>query len=123
MHYAWKITVACILIKVGTAGAVSAMTGNFVAPIIRALDCQVSEFTMLININAISMALLYMTASRLLTTKHIGRVMGIASMAEVVGLALMATYRTVFMFCVSGAIIGVAQAFTGFVSIPIVLNM
>lgn len=123
MHYAWKIMTACILIKVGTAGAVSAMTGNFVAPIIRELGCQVSEFTMLISINAISMALLYMTASRLLTTKRIGLVMGIASMAEVVGLALMATYRTVFMFYVSGAIIGVAQAFTGFVSIPIVLNM
>lgn len=123
MHYAWKIVIALILIKIGTGGAVSAMTGNFVAPIVKELGCQVSEFTMLISINAISMALLYTTASRFLTRKRIGLVIGFASIAEVVGLALMSTYRTVTMFYFSGALIGVAEAFTGFVSVPIVINM
>ena len=123
IHYAWKILFACILIKAGSAGAVSAMMGNFIAPIVKELNCQVSEFTMLISICAISMALLYTTASRLLTTKRIGLVMGIASIAEVLGLALMSSYRTVHMFYFSGALIGVAQAFTGFVAIPIVVNM
>ena len=123
MNYAWKIVIACILIKAGSAGAVSAMMGNFVAPIVKELNCQVSEFTMLISICAISMALLYTTASRFLTMKRIGFVMGIASIAEVLGLALMASYRTVYMFYFSGALIGIAQAFTGFVAIPIVVNM
>ncbi|MHC1785788.1 MAG: MFS transporter [Christensenellales bacterium] len=123
MHYAWKILIACILIKAGSAGAVSAMMGNFVAPIVKELNCQVSEFAMLISICAISMALLYTTASRFLTKKRIGLVMGIASIGEMLGLALMSSYRTVHMFYFSGALIGVAQAFTGFVAIPIVVNM
>lgn len=122
-HYAWKILLACILIKVGTSGAVFSMTGNFVAPIVKELGCQVSEFTMLISIDAIAMALLYTTASRFLIQKRIGLVMGLASVAEVVGLALMSTYRSVYMFYFSGALIGGAQAFTGFVAIPIVVNM
>lgn len=122
-HYAWKITIALILIKVGTAGVVSAMMGNFVAPIVRELGSQVSELTFTISINAIAMALLYTTASRILIKKKIGLVMGIASLVEVIGLALMASYRSVYMFYFSGALIGAAQAFTGFVSIPIVLNM
>lgn len=123
MHYAWKVVIACILIKVGSAGAVSAWMGNFVTPIVQELGCQVSEFTMVTSIQAISMALLYTTASRLLTTKRIGMVMGIATVAEVTGLLLMATYHSVHMFYISAAIVGVAQAFTGFVAMPIVVNM
>ncbi|MGJ4850445.1 MFS transporter [Bacillota bacterium Meth-B3] len=123
MHYAWMIVVACILMKLGAGGAVYSMTGNFVTPVVKELGCQVSEFTMTISINAISMALLYTTASRLLTTKRIGIVMGIASVLEVIGLGLMSTYRNVYMFYLSGALTGGAGAFTGFVAIPIVVNM
>ena len=123
MHYSSRILLACVLVKIGTAGAVSAITGNFVAPIVREMNSQVSEFTMLMSINAIAMALLYIPASRLLTTKRIGIVMGLASIGEVVGIALMSTYKTVHMFYFSGALIGGCQAFTGFVAIPIVVNM
>lgn len=123
MHYAWKVVIACILLKVGAAGATSAWMGNFVTPIVLELGCQVSEFTMVTSIQAISMALLYTTASRFLTTKRIGMVMGIATVAEVTGLLLMSTYTSVYMFYISAVIVGVAQAFTGFVAIPIVINM
>lgn len=123
MHYAWKILIACICMKIGTAGAVYACMSNFIAPIVGELGCQVSELTMYTSINAISMALLYTTAARILTTKKIGLVMGVASLGEVLGLALMSTYRSVYMFYFSGALIGICQAFTGFVAIPIVINM
>ncbi|NLO85453.1 MAG: MFS transporter [Clostridiales bacterium] len=123
MHYAWKIVIACILMKVGTGGACMAAIGNFIAPITSELGCQVSQFTMFTSIQAVSMALLYTTAARFLITKRIGLVIGFASVLEVIGLALMSTYRTVEMFYISGAMIGIAQAFTGFVTTPIILNM
>lgn len=123
MHYAWKIVIACILMKLGTGGALFAAMGNFVAPIVADLDCEVSQLTMYISINAISMALFYTTAAKFLSRNRIGLVMGVASMAEVLGLALMATYRSVYMFYLSGVIVGVAQAFTGFVAIPILINI
>lgn len=123
MHYAWKIVIACILMKLGTGGACQAAVGNFITPIVNDLGCQVSQLTMFTSIQAISMALLYTTAAKFLTTKRIDLVIGISSIVEVIGLALMSTYRTVEMFYISGVLIGVAQAFTGFVAIPIVLNM
>lgn len=123
MHYAWKIVIACILMKLGTGGACMAAVGNFITPIVQELGCQVSQLTMFTSIQAISMALLYTTAAKMITTKRIDLVLGISSVLEVIGLALMSTYRTVQMFYISGVIIGVAQAFTGFVAIPIVLNM
>ena len=52
-HYSIKILVALVLVKLGTAGAVSTMTANFVEPIVKELGCDVSEFTMTISINAI----------------------------------------------------------------------
>lgn len=122
-HYAYRILIALIMMKLGVDGAVTAMTGNFVTPIVMELGCQVSEFTTMISVNAIAMALLYTTAAKFLTTKRLGLVIGIASACSVVGLGLMGTYRTVPMFYFSGALIGAAQAFTGFVAIPIVVNM
>lgn len=123
MHYAWKIVIACIMIKLGSAGAIHAAMSNFVAPIVEELGCQVSELTMFISIQAVSMALLYTTAARLLTTKRPGLIIGAASVVEISGLALMAVYRSVRMFYLSGVLIGSAQAFSGFVAMPILLNM
>ena len=123
MHYAWKVMIACILIKVGTAAAAYMAMGNFITPIVQELGCQVSELTMYTSINAITMALLYTTAAKLINTKHVGAIMGWASVAECVGLALMGTYKTVQMFYISAVIIGAAQAVTGFVALPIVINM
>ncbi len=123
MHYAWKVFIACVLMKLGTGGALLAAVSNFVAPIVEELGCDVSELTMYTSITAISMAVLYTTAAKWLTHKRIGIVMGLASLGEVIGLALMATYHSVYMFYISGFIVGASQAFTGFVAIPIVVNM
>ena len=123
MHYAWKVLIACILIKIGTAGAVQMAMGNFITPVVQELGCQVSELTTYTSINAITMALLYTTAAKLINTKHVGKIMGFASIAEVLGLAMMAGYQNVHMFYISAVIIGAAQAITGFVALPIIINM
>lgn len=123
IHYAWKVMAACILIKIGTAGMTMSAMGNFVTPIVRELGCGVSALTAYTSINAVAMALLYTTAVKFLNTKNIGKIMGIASLVEVIGLGLMSTYDNVFMFYLSGAAIGFAQAFTGYVAIPAVINM
>ncbi|MBC5580287.1 MFS transporter [Anaerofilum sp. BX8] len=123
LHYAWWIVIACICMKIGSSAAVAAAMSNFITPIVRDLGCEVSALTTFVSIEAVAMALMYTTASKILTTRKIGRVMGIASIVELGGLALMSTYRSVPMFYFSGLLIGVAQAFTGFVAIPILLNM
>ena len=123
MHYAWKVMIACILIKIGTAGMTGVAMGNFVTPIIKELGCSVSALTAYTSVNAVAMALLYTTAVKFLNTKRIGQIMGFASLAEVIGLGLMSTYHSVYMFYFSAALIGIAQAFTGYVAIPAVVNM
>ena len=122
-NYAWKIMAACILIKIGTAGLTAAAMGNFVTPIVRELGCSVSALSAYTSVNAVAMALLYTTAIKFLNTKNIGKIMGVASLAEVIGLGLMSTYNSVYMFYFSAALIGAAQAFTGYVAIPAVINM
>ena len=70
MHYAWKIVIACILMKLGTGGAAAAAVGNFITPIVQELGCKVSQLTMFTSIQAISMALLYTTAARFTGRLH-----------------------------------------------------
>lgn len=123
VHYAWVVFASLILIKIGLGGAVMCIAGSFVTPVVNELGCTVSQFTMLVSVEAAAMALMYTTAAKVLNKRRIGFVMGIAAVAEVIGIALMATYKSVYMFYISGAIIGVGVAFTGFVAIPIVINM
>lgn len=123
IHYAWLIFASCMLLKIGLGGTVMCISGNFVTPVVTELGCKVSQFTMLVSVEAAAMALMYTTAARMLDNGKIGRIMGFAALAEVIGVALMACYRSVYMFYLSGAIIGVGVAFTGYVAVPQVINM
>ena len=69
-HYAFKILLACIAIKIGTGAVTHVCMGNFVAPITAEFGCEVSELTMFTSFNAIAMALLYTTAAKILTFKN-----------------------------------------------------
>ncbi|MBQ6126953.1 MAG: MFS transporter [Erysipelotrichaceae bacterium] len=121
-HYSWTIMFAAILMKIG-AGALMASNGNFITPIVKDLDISATAFSSIISIEAVGMALFYTIAARCLTTKRVGIVMGIAYLAEVLGVALMSTYTKAWMFYASAAVIGVSQAFTGYVAFPILINM
>lgn len=121
-HYSWTIMFAAILMKIG-AGALMASNGNFITPIVRDLGISATAFSSIISIEAVGMALFYTTAAKCLTTKKVGIVMGIAYLAEVLGVALMSTYTKAWMFYLSAAVIGISQAFTGYVAFPILINM
>lgn len=123
IHYAWIVFASCILLKIGLGGAVMCIAGNFVTPVVQEFGCSVSAFTMLVSVEAAAMALMYTTAAKTIAKGHVGKVMGIASLAQVIGIGLMAVYQSVFPFYISGAVIGVGVAFTGYVAIPVVVNM
>ena len=122
LHYAWVIMMACISMKIGE-GSINCMLTNFVTPIVKELGCEVSQLTLAMSIDAIGMACFYMIAAKLITTKRVGIVMGIASVLQVIGLGLMSTYRSVYPFYFSGALIGSAAVFTGFVATPVLISM
>ena len=123
IHYAWVIFGCCIALKLGVAGVVGCLSGNFVTPVVEELHCPVSQFTMFVSVEAAAMALMYTTASRILISRRIGVVMGAASAVQAAAIALMAFYHSAAMFSISGIFLGLASAFTGFVAIPLVINM
>lgn len=122
-HYAWVIFACCILLRLGVGGVVGCLAGNFVTPVVNELGCAVSQFTLFVSVEAAAMALMYTTASKMLLMRKINLVVGLASMLEVLGIALMAVYPSAFWFNLSGLLLGIGSAFTGFVAIPIIINM
>ncbi len=121
--YAWVVFISLIFLKLGVGGAIYGITGNFVAPVVRELGCTVSQFTMVVSIQAAVMAFMYTTAARVIKKKKIGRVMGLATLVQVLGVAWMGTCQRVELFYLSGVVIGVGASFTSFVTIPIVVDM
>ena len=122
-HYAWVIMIALIFLKIG-AGATYCMTGNFITPVVNELGCKVNEFTLFLSIDAVGMSIFYVPAARIINSKRkLGITIGIATLCEVIGIALMYTYKSVWGFYISGFLIGSAGAFTGYVAIPVIINM
>ena len=120
--YSRTILAACIILKIG-AGAIAACSANFIAPVVEEFGCLVSEFTLMVSIMAVSMSLLYPVAAKTLNKMKIGKVMAAACFLEALGIAMMAFYKSIGGFYVSGLIIGGAEAFTGLVATPIIVNM
>ena len=123
LHYAWIIFACCVLLRFGVGGVVGCLAGNFVTPIVNDLGCGVSQFTLFVSVEAAAMALMYTTAAKMIVKKRINVVLGLASLLEVAGVALMATYKKAFWFNFSGLLLGIGAAFTGFVGIPVIINM
>ncbi|MBO4919407.1 MAG: MFS transporter [Erysipelotrichaceae bacterium] len=122
-HYAWVIMIALIFLKIG-AGATSCMTGNFITPVVNELGCKVNEFTLFLSIDAVGMSVFYVPAAKIINSKRkLGITIGIATLLEVIGIAMMYTYKSVWGFYVSGFLVGSAGAFTGYVAIPVIINM
>lgn len=123
VHYAWIILLCCILLALGATGAISSFRTNFITPVTQDFGCSVTAFTMTGSIECIAMALLYTTASRVLTTRRIGRVMFWAVLLELVGLALMSVYPSIYFFYISGVMLGIGSAFSVYMAVPLVINM
>lgn len=123
IHYAWIILIALIFLKAG-AGATSCMTGNFITPVVNEFGCKVNQFTLFLSIDAVGMSVFYMPAAKIISNnKRLGLTIGIAALCEVIGIAMMFTYKSVWGFYFSGFLIGSAGAFTGYVAIPVIVNM
>ena len=122
-HYAWVILGCCMLMAFAGMGVITSACGNFVTPVVEELGCSVSSFTMFISIQAASMALLYTTASRVLTTRPIGKVVACALLLQFVGMALMGSYHSIGWFYLSGLLTGIGSAFALYIALPIIINM
>lgn len=114
--------IALIFLKIGE-GAINCNLSNFITPVVEEFGCKVSDFALSMSINAVGMALFYVVAAKVIVTKPIGKVLGIATLCECIGLTLMSTYGHVYLFYISGAIIGISGAFTGYVVTPIIVKM
>ena len=98
LHYAWVILGCSILMAIAGFGVVGNVGGNFITPVVREFGTSVSSFTMFTSIEAAAMAILYIPAGKILTSKKIGHVMGWAFVLEFVAIGLMGTYRSVPFF-------------------------
>lgn len=122
VHYAWVILGCCILMAFAGMGLITSACGNFVTPVVNELGCSVSDFTMFISIQAATMAVLYPLASRVLTTRPIGRVVACALSVQFVGIGLMGCYHSIGWFYLSGLLTGAGSAFALYIALPIIIN-
>lgn len=123
IHYAWVIAACCALLSSVSFSLVIVMTANFMPYVVEELACPVSLFTLTVSITNIVSALCYPAASRLLSTKRIGRFIALGFLLQGLGYALMSTYRSIFGFYFSAVLNGVGASFNAVLAVPLLINM
>lgn len=122
-HYAWVVLICCVLLSFGCASVVQSISGNYVKPIVTELGVPVSALTLFVSIEAAVMAFLYPYATKLLTTKKIGVVLALSTALQLAAIALMSVYRSIYLFYLSGVLLGIGASFTSFMAVPILVNL
>lgn len=120
--YPWLVMVCCGLMAAGSIGFFTVVAGNFYYPVSVDLGVEESLFTIYMTIASLGMAVSMPLAGKFIPTMNFPVVLSVLSAAEILAVAAMSMYTEVWMWYVSGAVIGFAMGFNTTVCISTVLT-
>ena len=86
MHYAWWILVACCCFYAGGMALTQLIAGVYMLPVSEAIGVSRGDFSLWLTVNCIATVITLPIWGRLLQTKNINVVVGIAAIFETVGI-------------------------------------
>lgn len=123
VHYAWIILICCATIPLVSLGLLGVCRSNFLAPVVADLGCQVSQYTLYTSIGTATAAIFYPISSKFLKTKHVGKWIAFGEATQLLAIAMMSQYHSIYPFYISGFFYGLGSAFTTFMAVPILINL
>lgn len=117
----WMLACSCALIFVGQ-GMVSSCVGIFFQPASEELGVGIGALSGYVTLQGIANAVVTPFAGKILPKCRIRLVVSVAALATCVAFGAMAFYRNLFLWYISGAIIGAAQPFCGLLIATVVVN-
>jgi MFS family permease len=123
LHYGWVIVIACCFLLAAGLGIIGNAAANFLYTVSTALEVPVGSLSLYMTVMSLTMLFSYPLAGKLLATKDLRLVITGGVILEVVGFGLMSTYRSVYLFYVSGFLIGAGGAVIMFMATPVLTAM
>ncbi|MEG2262554.1 MAG: MFS transporter [Gordonibacter sp.] len=120
--HAWLVVLACGFMISGSIGFLTVVAGNFYVPVSEGLGIEESSLAFYMTIVCLGQAVSMPIAGRLVPKMNIAVHMTLINAVEAAAVVAMCLYNDVFMWYVSGAIIGFCMGFNTSVGIAIILN-
>ena len=122
MHYAWWVMIACCALHFGVTGIAASTAGVFYSPVSSDLGVGVGTLSLHSTVQSISMMLFYPLAGKLLAKHDIRLTISLPTLGVCLVFLAMSTFKSVYFFYVSAALLGFCYSFTLFLAIPTVLG-
>lgn len=119
---AWLVVLACGFMISGSIGFLTVVAGSFYVPVSEGLGVEESSLTLYMTIVCLGQAISMPLAGRLVPKMNIAIHMTLINAVEAAAVVVMCMYNDVFMWYVSGAVIGLCMGFNTSVGIAIILN-
>jgi MFS family permease len=123
IHYGWVIVVSCCFLLAAGLGIIGNAAANFLYTVSTDLNVPVGTLSIYMTVMSLTMLFSYPFAGKLLATKNLNFVLTGGVLLEVVGFGLMSVYGSVYLFYVSGLLIGAGGAVIMFMAVPVLTTM
>lgn len=121
IHYAWFVLVACCMLTFGM-GLISYCAGQYLASVSGELGVGMGQLTLYITVQGLGMAFASPFVGRAMEKININLLLTGAYALVILAVAAMGLYTEVWMWYISGAVIGVLGAFCFLIPAPIILG-
>ncbi len=120
--YPWLVVLGCGMWVSGSIGFLTIVAGNFYVPVSQDLGVAESDLGFYMTLVSIGQAISFPIAGRTIPKMNIPVHMTIICAIEAVAAIVMSTYGSVFLWYVSGLIIGFCMGFNTSIGVAIVLE-
>lgn len=116
-HYAWLVMIGYGMLMCGTIGSFTVLGSLFFFPVSESIGCSLSELTLYVTVQMISMALAMPLVGNLLSRVKLPIILTVATIVEVVAMFSMAFFTEVWMWYAASVVVGIGLAATSTVTI------
>lgn len=118
----WAVYATCCVIMVLTLGMIQNSGMIFIVPVSEDLGVQRGTLTLYTTVLMFAYLAAATFAGKLLQTFDTKKIMVVAAIAEGLAFGLMGFYHNVFLWYVSGVVLGVALALCGFMAVNVLIT-
>ncbi|MCJ7837517.1 MFS transporter [Cuneatibacter sp. NSJ-177] len=122
MHPAWRMLAGCCAMTFVGLGIVNSCAGIFLTPVSEELGVGVGSLSLYMTVQGVTNVLSVLLVSRVLARFRLSVVASLSALAICTAFGAMACYHHVFLWYVSGAVIGFAMPYCGVPVAPIIIS-
>jgi len=122
LHHCWWIMAACCIIMACGLGLLYNSAGIFLIPVSETLGVGRGPISLYLTIMTLMMTLTLPLAGRILSKYRIERILSLAFLINYLVFASLSLAKSVSYFYIAGAIMGIANACSLIIPVPILIN-